>query len=216
MAGDQHWEHLLSVSRKITEQYPDAVFIGGIAVFAHAARFNAQLAEASHDADLYLSLLGKHAMRDQYEVVRNERLGKDSVLVDGEDLDLYVERQHHLAIGYEELFAYAADIDGIRVAALEHLLILKIDAASDRRGTSKGQKDLRDLARLLALLSTPRKELLGDHLSKTRLAILSEISRRRDLFSEMGINRHEASKLNRVLERNVKILAPRLSRGLLR
>jgi hypothetical protein len=213
---EAHWEHLLGLARTISADFPDAVFIGGVAVFAHAVRYDAQLAEASHDADLYLSLVGKNAMRDRYEVSRNERLGKDSVLVEGEDFDLYVERQHRLAVDYDELFACAEDLGGIRVAALEHLLVLKIDAANDRRGTAKGEKDLRDIARIGALLANPRSELLAPHLGDERLALIRDVSRRRDLFAQMGVNPHAAGRLNRSLETNLKNLVPGLFRGLSR
>ena len=155
----------MALARRVSQEFPDAVFIGDIAVAQHAKRSDLALEESSHDADLYLSLAGKNEMRDRYEVLRNERLGKDSVLVDGEDFDLYVERQHRLAVPYDEVFAHAEEIDGIRVAALEHLLVLKLDAASDRWGSAKGDKDLRDLARIVTLLKAPRKQLLAPRIS---------------------------------------------------
>lgn len=212
MKDDQHWEHLLSISRDLTLEYPDAIFIGGIAVFQHAVRVNALLAESSHDADLYLSLVGKSTMRDQYEVSRNDRLGKDSVLIEGEDIDLYVERQHRLAVSYDEVSAHATELDGIRVAALEHLLVLKVDAAISRGRSVKGEKDLRDLSRVLVLLEAPRVELLTRHMSDDRLQLIQDVSRRRDLFAQMGINTHEASRLNRSLDANTKRLLKELGR----
>jgi len=196
----QEWEHLVALARRVSQEFPDAVFIGDIAVAQHAKRYDLALEESSHDADLYLSLAGKNEMRDRYEVLRNERLGKDSVLVDGEDFDLYVERQHRLAVPYDEVFAHAEEIDGIRVAALEHLLVLKLDAASDRWGSAKGDKDLRDLARIVTLLKAPRKQLLAPHLDENRLELLRDLGRQRDVFQRMGLNPHEASRMRRTLD----------------
>lgn len=214
---DNSWERLLVLARRISRDFSDAVFIGGIAVAQHAKRYNPALEESSHDADLYLSLAGKNEMRDRYEVSRNERLGKDSVLVDGEDFDLYVERQHRLAVPYDEVFAHAEEIDGIRVAALEHLLVLKLDAARDRRGSAKGDKDLRDLAKIVTLLKAPRKQLLAAHLDEKRLGLLGDLGRQRGLFQRMGVNTHEASRMRRTLDEHlarIRHLGGPESRGL--
>ncbi len=199
----EHWGRLLGLARRISGEFPDAVFIGGVAVACHAMRANAALVESNHDADLYLSLAGKNEMRDRYEVLRNERPGKDSVLVDGEDFDLYVERQHRLAIPYDEASAFAEVIDDINVAALEHLLVLKIDAARDRSGSSKGEKDLRDIARIVVLLDSPRARLLVNHLDERRLSVLEILETQRDVFSRMGFNPHDGSKLRRRLDEHL-------------
>ncbi len=200
---NEHWERLLTLARRVSSEFPDAVFIGGVAVACHAMRANADLVESSHDADLYLSLAGKNEMRDRYEVLRNERLGKDSVLVEGEDFDLYVERQHRLAIPYDEASAFAEVIDEINVAALEHLLVLKLDAARDRRGSSKGDKDLRDIARIVVLLESPRAQLLVNHLDEQRLAALGMLETQRDIFSRMGLNPHDGRKMRRRLDEHL-------------
>lgn len=199
----QDWDRLQALARRVSTEFPDAVFIGGVAVSQHVKRVNPALEESSHDADLYLSLAGKSEIRDRYEVTRNERRGKESVLVDGEDFDLYVERQHRLAIPYDEIAAYSQEIDGIRVAALEHLLILKIDAAYDRWGSAKGEKDLRDLARIVVLLQAPRKALLAPHLDERRLNLLGDLVRRRDVFHRMGINPHDAGRLLRTFDNHL-------------
>ncbi len=49
---------------------------------------------------------------------------------------------------------------GIRVACLEHLVILKTKAFLDRQGTSKGNKDEDDLVRIFFQLSNPDPEAL--------------------------------------------------------
>lgn len=52
-----------------------------------------------------------------------------------------MEGQHDLAVPYEGMAAHSELRLGIRVACLEHLLILKLRAFLDRRGSAKGDKD---------------------------------------------------------------------------
>jgi hypothetical protein len=208
---DASWNHLLSLTQRISREFPDAVFIGGVAVAQYAKQRNPILEEASHDADLYLSLLGKNEMRDRYEVLRNERLGKDSVLVDGEDFDLYIERQHRLAVPYDQIRANSTTINDIRVASLEHLLILKLDAAADRLGSAKGDKDQRDIARIVMLLEHPRPSLLKQHLDERRLRTLQSVARQRDIFQRMGLGAHEAAAMRRILDKHTTTIVNSIS-----
>lgn len=200
------WAHLQQIARNLTAEYPDAVFIGGIAVSAHASRLGSQFQESSHDADLYLSIQGKAAMRDRYEVRRTPHLGKDSVLIEGEDIDLYVEHQHPLGVSYVTIYAASEDIAAIRVASLEHLLVLKLDAAKSRWGSSKGEKDVRDLARVVALLDHPRGGLLQPLYSAERVDTLNRVLERRDIPKILGLNSFEGSKLRTRLDENHKAI----------
>jgi hypothetical protein len=207
---ENNWDHILDISRFITSEYGDAVFIGGVAVSCHASRLGSRFQESSHDGDFYISLMGKAAMRDRYEVRRNNtNIIKDSVLIEGEELDVYVEHQHSLGIQFPEIFAASEVIEGIRVAALEHLLILKLDAAKDRWGTGKGEKDVRDLARIVALLDRPKHVLLAPFLSPIRMETLGRALGRSDLVQLMGLNPHEGSKFRAQLDSNLK----NISRG---
>ncbi len=203
---DQNWKHLQAIARKLSADYADAVFIGGIAVSAHAGRLGARFQEASHDADLYISLVDKAALRDRYEVRRNSNLGKDSVLIEGEDVDLYVEHQHPLGVPFGAIVAYAQEIDGVRVAALEHLLVLKLDAARDRMGSGKGEKDVRDLARIVALLDAPRKDVLLNYMTEERLETLTKSMSRHDLSRLLGLNPHDGSRFEATLKAHTKAL----------
>ncbi len=203
---DENWKHLQAIARKLTADYADAIFIGGIAVSAHAGRLGARFQEASHDADLYISLVGKAALRDRYEVRRDSNLGKDSAVIEGEDVDLYVEHQHPLGVPFDAIAAHAQDINGIRVAALEHLLVLKLDAAQDRMGSGKGEKDVRDVARIVALLEKPRKGVLSDYMTGERSKTLKKIMGRPDLPRLLGLNRHEGSRFGATLNAHTKAI----------
>lgn len=201
---DENWENLQRISRRLSEDFPDAVFIGGVAVSAHARILGERFQESSHDIDLYLSLQGKSAMRDLYEMSRNEKLGKHSALIEGEDVDIYVERQHPLGVPYDAVFSGSQMVGGIRAAALEHLLVLKLDAARNRWGTGKGEKDVRDLTRIVALLDRPAPELLAPYLGAERVETLDRLMKREDLPKILGLNVHEGSKFRLGLDRNTK------------
>lgn len=201
---DETWAHLQQIARDLTAEYPDAVFIGGIAVSAHSSRLGSRFQESSHDADLYLSIQGKAEMRDRYEVRRMPHLGKDSVLIEGEDIDLYVEHQHPLGVSYAAIYSASEEIGGIRVASLEHLLILKLDAAKNRWGSSKGEKDVRDLARVVALTGHPRESLLKPFYSTDRMGTLDRIMQRQDLPALLGLNAFEGSRFQAKLDANFK------------
>ena len=101
----------------------------------------------------------------------------------------------------------AEDICGIRTAALEHLLVLKLDAAMDRQGNPKGEKDIRDIARIVALLDHPRGPLLARHMTEDRKELLEQVMRRRDLPARLGLNPHEGKKFRTLLDENYKAIS---------
>jgi hypothetical protein len=149
------WHRLWAAVKAIAADYPEGIaFIGGIAVYLHATSVPTPngFAEFSHDGDFYFPLRDFADLRDEYEVTSNRRLNKHQIIKDGFEFDVYVERQNDLAIPYQPLIAHSIVIEEIRAACLEHLLILKLDAAISRKGSAKGEKDQRDLIRILWLL----------------------------------------------------------------
>jgi hypothetical protein len=197
------WDELIKIAKDLTSDYPDVVFIGGAAVSTHAGLLGKRFQESSHDIDFYLSLTGKAAMRNRFEMRSDPRLQKDSANIGGQDADIYVERQHGLAVPYAEVYAHSEEIDGIRVACLEHLLVLKLDAAWDRRGSAKGEKDMRDLACIMALMNTPHSKRLGPYLTDQRVEALEWAMGRKDLTRLLGLNPHEGSRFREGLDQNM-------------
>jgi hypothetical protein len=72
--------------------------------------------------------------------------------------------------------------NGLRVACVEHLLILKAKAFADRRGTPKGDKDEDDIARMLLVTDSIDREkltrLTDDLLDDLRRAVNSDATLR--------------------------------------
>lgn len=124
----------------------------------------------------------------------------------GEDVDVYVEHQLPLGVPFDLAIAHAEEIDGIRVVALEHLLVLKLDAAQDRIGSGKGEKDVRDIARIVALLDSPRKTVLSNYMTEQRSKTLSQIMSRADLPAILGLNAHDRSRFRITLNEHAEAI----------
>ena len=135
------------VCRSLSRDYSEAVFIGGVAMAVHEGT----LGEVS-DLDLYVSRSGLFVLRDQFEIRYSAPCGKHWGCVGGFDLDIYVEGEGFLYLPFGGVLGDSIMIDEIRVASLEHLLVLKTAAASARAQWPKGAKDLADIGRISALL----------------------------------------------------------------
>ena len=90
--------------RRLLRRVGHLVFIGGIAVYLHTinAENLADLAEATRDADLYISISGFSDLRDIEEVSANPRLSKHEFRKDGFSFDAArcaaFLQDHHLAM----------------------------------------------------------------------------------------------------------------------
>lgn len=148
----QNFERLLSICIDTGRLYePGMIFIGGIAVYMHAVNKvgAAEFAEATNDADVYISIAGFSDLRDIEELSANSRLSKHEFQKGGFSFDVYTERQARLPVPYSEVAAHAVETNGVYIAAPEHLLVMKLEAAVDRHGSVHGQKDAKDVIRLL-------------------------------------------------------------------
>ena len=153
MKSYKSFSDLLSVVSEVGRMYEDLIYIGGIAVYFHAINHEAakQYAEATNDADLYISLANLSDLRNIEELTQNPRLGKQEFRKGGFSFDVYAERQSNLPVPYAQVAAHAVDYEGVRVASLEDMLVLKLEAAVDRHASAHGQKDAKDVIRILLL-----------------------------------------------------------------
>jgi hypothetical protein len=182
--NETEFRRLLSVCAQIAQIAPEGiVFIGGIAVYLHAVNLpaTAQFAEATHDADFYISLADMADLRDLEEVTPNRRLHKHQLIKDGFEFDIYTERHSALIVPYDAVAAHAVSFEGIRVAGLEHLLVLKLEAFRDRRASVKGEKDAKDLLRIAAIAARGKRKfdtaLAAPYLRDEHLDLLDLVER---------------------------------------
>ena len=180
--NESDFGRLLSACSELAELFPEGlVFIGGIAVYVHAKNHvqTAALAETTHDADLYISMAYKADLRDIEEVSPNRRLSKSQLIKDGFEFDIYTERQSSLIVPYDMVSAYSVQFDTLRVAGLEHLFVLKLEAFRDRQNSAKGAKDARDLLRICAVIRRGKTRwnpaLVAPYLNDEHLALFARL-----------------------------------------
>lgn len=180
------------------------VFIGGVAVYLHVtnARLSQNFLEFSHDGDFYISFADFADLRDMEEVTPNQRLQKYQIVVRGIEFDIYQEHNSSLIIGYKSIAAASKMIDGVRVASLEHLLVLKLKAYQARRNSAKGHKDARDLVRLLYLLGVSgfRPTLISPHLTSESEKDILTIPSLPDVMTVCEGNAHTTRKLRDAID----------------
>ena len=195
----------MSGIKEIQEWFPDGVvFIGGVAVFMHSSKNEDVKTEFSHDADFLISMEDYMDLRDLEEVTSNKRLAKHQIIKNDVDFDVYVENHNDLAVPYSEVQKLSSVIDGVRVASLGHLLVLKVDAFSSRKGTQKGAKDARDVVKIMLGMSNQDIEAARPYITEKRLSLVESVSRS-SAFDEMALNnKHEAkiirNKFDQILD----------------
>jgi hypothetical protein len=201
---------ILSLSQALSQELSDVVFIGGVAVYLHTVK-KAQAAiplEASHDADFTISFSDYGILKDEEEITATPRLAKHQMIVDGVEFDVYVERLSRLIVPYDELLAHSMVIEGIRVACLEHLLVLKLEALAHRGHSGKGQKDRRDVAKIGLLAgSRPKRALLAPYMREELLLLLVDVARGPIFYELCSRNAHAAKKARTTFENFVKAIA---------
>jgi hypothetical protein len=151
---ERQWDDVMRGARQLADEQPGQIaYIGGVAVYMHTVAMaeTEHLGKTSHDADLMISLVAYSGMRDAHEMVFNSRLSKHQLMLNGEEFDVYVQRRNNLIVPFEDLYAKSKEIDGLRVACLEHLLPLKLEAALQRQASSKGAKDEEDICKICHL-----------------------------------------------------------------
>lgn len=203
------WKRLLDAVVEIQEWFPDGVaFIGGVAVYAHAKAAEddiAKYAAMSHDADFMILLPDFADLRDIEVLTPNRRLGKQQFSKVGFEFDVYVEGQHDLPVPADEAIAWSQIKRGLRVACPEHLLILKVKAYEDRKGSSKGEKDEDDIVRLLLVGREWRAELLT-RLTDDMLSLVSKAASGDSAVRLTSGNVHEAKAVREKALKSVELI----------
>jgi hypothetical protein len=197
---------ILDLSGVISEQLEGVVFIGGVAVYLHAVERSIEAVppESSHDADFMISFHDYDILKDEREVTSNRRLAKHQMILEGVEFDVYVERSNGLAVPYDEVFAYSEVVEGVRVACLEHLLVLKLEALIKRDRSSKGEKDRRDVAKIGLLLGQRvRSDLVDPYLRPELTRKLDEVAKSSVFYELCGHNAHLAKKARADFARTV-------------
>jgi hypothetical protein len=187
---EEEWQALWRGICELSSYYPEGiVFIGGVAVYlhVHGDKDPSVWVEFSHDGDFFISMRDFADLRDMEEVTTNRRLNKHQIIKEGIDFDIYVEHRNGLRIPYADIAAASSVIEEVRVAAAEHLLLLKLDAFHDRRASAKGRKDERDLIRIAHVLHRRvRVGLLEPFVNEQDVDLLAGVLRASAEFHKFG------------------------------
>jgi len=198
---DEAGQRLEAAAHALGERYAgDLVFIGGLAVAAHAAAnpLTRAYALSTHDGDVMVSLAGFGDLRDDEELTLTRRSSKHEFSKDGLRFGVYVEHQHRLPVPAGNLLAAGTTAAPFPVAALEHLLVLKCAVAVDRRGSRQGTKDRGDLVLLLLCADPAHIGRLAPFLTAEYRALIDTLGHL-DVVGLTNGNPHTASPLTRAL-----------------
>lgn len=121
------------------------ILIGGWAVFLYTHALK------SKDIDMIIDYSALAKMRENYEVVKNERLKKYEIKTGEFDIDIYLKHYSKLGIDITEIEKNTLSLQGFFVPQPEFLFLLKLFAWENRRGSAKGQKDELDIFSLAIL-----------------------------------------------------------------
>jgi hypothetical protein len=204
------FEVLLASCMDVATLFPHGVvYIGGIAVFLHANNHVATqtIAEFTHDADFYISMADMGDLRDIEELTPNRRLSKHQMIKRGFEFDIYTERQSSLIVPYDQVISHSKLFDGIRVASLEHLMVLKLEAYADRKASAKGDKDAKDLIRVAGVAAASgqelRVELVAPYLRDAHLELLERVEKGPYVMALAHGNAMEAKRLRQLFSASV-------------
>jgi hypothetical protein len=130
------------------------ILIGGWAVYLYSKSLK------SKDIDIVIDYKALAKIKETDEVFKNERLRKYEINEGNFDVDIYVPHYSELGIDVLEIQKNTTNKEGFVVPALEILLLMKLFAWHNRRGSSKGQKDELDIFSLALLAEFDWKKYL--------------------------------------------------------
>ncbi|PIU34618.1 hypothetical protein COT03_02105 [Candidatus Shapirobacteria bacterium CG07_land_8_20_14_0_80_39_18] len=183
------WQLLQSLGKKF-----DFVLIGGWAVFLYTGALK------SKDIDLILDYPQLEQMKNEFSIIKNERLKKYEAKTEEIDIDIYLPFYSDLGVPVEEVVKLTMRLEGFKVPKIELLALLKAKALTERKNSTKGRKDLIDLVSLFALESfsfgefreLAEKYRLNElvELVGSEIKIISQIE-------ELGLNVHRMAVFKR-------------------
>jgi hypothetical protein len=214
MTNNCEFAVLLAACEELSAMFPAGIaFIGGIAVYLHAINNPATqgFAEATHDGDFYISIADMGELRDIEELTPNRRLSKHQLTKAGFEFDIYTERHSSLVVPYSEVIAHAETYGDLKVAGLEHLFALKTEAYRNRRSSSKGSKDAKDLIRISSIAAVRKKPLVADlitpYLRDEHMSLLDDLVKRPEFVAMTRGNAMEAKKLRNQFAATITVLS---------
>ncbi len=121
------------------------ILIGGWAVYLYSKSLK------SKDIDIIVDYDVLDSIKESDEIFKNERLRKYEINTGNFHDGIYVPYHSELGIDVTEIQNHVVNKEGFCAPALEILLLMKLFAWHNRRGSNKGQKDELDIFSLAFL-----------------------------------------------------------------
>jgi len=177
----------------------DFILIGGWAIYLYTKALK------SKDIDIIIDYDQLEKLKKEFDVSKNERLKKYEVKIEEIDIDIYLPFFSDLKFPVEEIKNHLQFVEGFEVPIPEILLILKTKTYFERRGTTKGEKDLIDIFSLLKeekINWEVYKELIKKYdLKETNREFKETISSVKSIL-QLNLLNHQISRLKKkILEK---------------
>jgi len=189
-----------SILKQLKKDF-DFVLIGGWAVYFYTHSLK------SKDIDIIVDFSQLEDFKKQLLIEKNERLRKYQVKLEEIDIDIYLAFYSNLGLPVEEVIKETNLIKGFTLPKKEVLLITKLNAYQNRKGSVKGQKDLIDILSLVLLedfdfdyfLKLVKKYQLKDY-----QLTLEKIIKETNEVPELNLNKHFWGREKRRLVEKIK------------
>lgn len=186
-------EKSFKILQDLRRQYK-FILIGGWAVFLYTHSLK------SKDIDLVIDYEELEKLRQNFTLVKNDRLKKYEIIIEEIDIDLYAPFYSNPGIPAEEIPKYIQNIEGFLVPKPEILLILKQRAYLERAGMPKGEKDKIDIISLLKNIDLDfgfYKKILKEHHLANYLEELKKLLQAQIQVPEVGLNQFQYSRFKK-------------------
>ena len=176
------------------------ILIGGWAIFLYTRALK------SKDIDIILDYDQLEKLKKEFGLSKNERLKKYEAKIEDIDLDIYLPFFSNLGFPVEEVKNYTQSLEGFIVPIPEILLILKTIVSEERKGTTRGRKDLIDIFSLLKegkINWQKYKELVEKYNLKEMNEEFKKVISSQDAIPELNLLNHQISKLKKEVLKNL-------------
>ena len=183
------WQLLLILKKKY-----DFVLIGGWAVYLYCQTLK------SKDIDLIINYPVLEQLKEEFTVVKNDRLKKYETKTEETDIDIYLPYYSELGLPADEVIKLTTMLENFKVPEMEVLTILKAKAFQERKDSVKGRKDLLDLVSLLRLEAfnfQKLKDIIRNYQKNDLLSLIRESIKTVMQIEEIDLNSHQMAQFKK-------------------
>lgn len=184
---EQSWGELTRLKKLIP-----FVLIGGWATYLYTKTLK------SKDIDMAIDYPALSALKNAYDVHKNDRLHKYEAIKGPVAIDIYLPHYSRLGIPVEKILQQSQSVEGFSVVNPDLLFSLKMITLSDRGRTPKGRKDFLDLLALARAEIRPTTAMTAAATSPFK-TFLNETT----WVPELGLTTHQYAKLKKALLKTI-------------